>query len=171
MGIQVFKGPITCGHWETLPTEIVIDILSHLSIPQVLCFASSSRYLYHRFGNPAFLSMLLRSQLRQPNSSIHWVLPVDTVKGEVEKFYQACNESMESVPKESTDASIAFDGNFPLLEFLQTNWTTDSMRNRRRFWRISQQFRREWYKYRTEGYEYNVFEKGACFRAGVRVPV
>ncbi|PVF91196.1 hypothetical protein CPB86DRAFT_719915 [Serendipita vermifera] len=137
------------GHWESLPTEIIIDILSSLSIEEVLSFTSCCRYLYHKFGNQSFLSILLRTRLRLPLSDVYWFLPVSSVKGEVEKFCGACVQANVSL-LDSSD--VMFDQDFPLFTFFRTNYRSDSMRSRRRLWRISQQFRREWYKYRTKGF-------------------
>ncbi|PVG01679.1 hypothetical protein CPB86DRAFT_781492, partial [Serendipita vermifera] len=49
--------------------------------------------------------------------------------------------------------SAVFEAEFPLLEFIHANYATDSMRNRRRLWKISQQFREEWHQYRTGGFK------------------
>ncbi|PVG01671.1 hypothetical protein CPB86DRAFT_812300 [Serendipita vermifera] len=141
-GTQVAQPINTAGPWQNLPTEMALKILSDLSIDEVLSFTTSCRYLYHKFGEPGFLSMLLRAQLRIPLSDVYWFLPVSTVEGEVAKFCEACDESKAS------DISVVFNPAFPLWDFFRANYASDSMRNRRRFWRISQQFRQEWYKYR-----------------------
>ncbi|PVG01674.1 hypothetical protein CPB86DRAFT_83415 [Serendipita vermifera] len=137
------------GHWQSLPTEIMLSILSILSIKEVLAFTSSCRYLYHKFGNPDFLSILLRTRLRLPLSDVYWFLPVSSVKGEAKKFCEACGPVNVSLLNSS---DVVFDQDFPLFTFFRTNYPSDSMRNRRRLWRISQQFRAEWYKYRTKGF-------------------
>jgi hypothetical protein len=146
-----------CGLWQNCPVEIILEILLNLPISHILSFTSSCRHFYHSFGNPEFLSLLLRMQLRWPLSDAYWFLPVATVKGEVEQFRKACEESILSelfaTTSASSDVSIVFDANFPLLEFFRINYRTDSMKNRRRLWRISRQFREEWYRYRTEGRE------------------
>lgn len=150
--------------WDKLPTEIRLEIFANVSIPDFFAFTSSCRYFHLQFGNHNFVSSLMRTQLRRPLSSLHWFLPVTDVKGEVETFCHACNESR--TPESETPSQMAegipmvFDPNFPLFQYVRTNWITDSMKNRRRIWRITQQFRQEWYKYRTEGYEYNIFEEG-----------
>jgi hypothetical protein len=126
-------------------------------VKDVLSLTSSCRYFYHRFGNPDFLSLWLRVQLRAPLSGVYWFLPVSAVEGEVESFVKACEESKPSqtaaTASPSPGASIVFDASFPLFDFFRVNYGTDSMKNRRRLWRISRQFREEWYKYRTDGYE------------------
>jgi hypothetical protein len=95
--------------------------------------------------------------LSRPLSDAYWFLPVATVQGEVEKFLKVCEESKTSggAVKASTspDASVVFDADFPLWDFFRANYRTDSMKNRRRLWRISLRFSEEWYKYRTEGWE------------------
>jgi hypothetical protein len=158
--------------WDRLPTEIVLEILGNLSIRDVLSFTSCCRMFHMGFGNKAFLSSLLRGQLRRPLSSIYWFMPVNTVMGEVERFDEACKNSITlnsdgknepSLP----DLALCFTYEFPLYDFVRTNYRTESMRNRRRLWRISQQFRHEWYRYRTEGYEYNVYELGLPSRTRV----
>jgi hypothetical protein len=95
--------------------------------------------------------------LSKPLSDVYWFLPVATVRGEVEKFVKVCEESKPSGAAVKTsispDAAVVFDADFPLWDFFRVNYCTDSMKNRRRLWRISLQFREEWYKYRTEGWE------------------
>ncbi|PVG01128.1 hypothetical protein CPB86DRAFT_140199 [Serendipita vermifera] len=149
-------------------------ILVDLSIQDVLSFVFSCQSLFIRFGNADFLSSVLRSQLVRLLSDIYWFMPVLDLPGEVEKFCKACHESISrpggsddgkeesgnQTKAESTDLSIVFDRNFPLFDFIRNNWFTDSMRNRRRLWRITQRFRQEWYKYWTEGYEYGIFKYG-----------
>ncbi|PVG01676.1 hypothetical protein CPB86DRAFT_823596 [Serendipita vermifera] len=151
------KSVKSIGHWRNVPAEIVIAIFSDLSIKEVLSFTSSCSYFHHEFGSTHFLSMLLRTQLRLPLSGSYWFLPVDRVQGEVKKFGEACHKSKHTganppLPK-LWEVSVVFDLDFPLLQFFRDNYTSDSMKNRRRLWRISQQFRAEWYRYRTEGYK------------------
>jgi hypothetical protein len=145
------------GLWQNCPVEIVLEILLNLPIGHILSFTSSCRHFYHRFGNPEFLSLILRTWLRHPLSAAYWFLPVAAVKGEVEKFRKVCEESISSellaTASTSLDVSIVFEVDFPLLEFFRINYRTDSMKNRRWLWRISRQFREEWYRYRTEGRE------------------
>jgi hypothetical protein len=152
--------------WHKMPVELVLEIFMDLSPRDVSSFISSCRYLHHRFGNSAFLSSVFKVLLRSPHSSIHWFMPVATVSGEVEKFCKACNDSWSSESDEPAaqcldGGSIVFSKEFPLVQFFRANHLTLSMQNRHRLWKIAQQFRREWYKYRTEGYEYNVFELGS----------
>ncbi|PVF98446.1 hypothetical protein CPB86DRAFT_814818 [Serendipita vermifera] len=152
--------------WRKMPAEIVLEILVNLSSSDVVSFTSSCRYLHHHFGNPAVLSSVLRALLRSPESSIHWFMPVAAVNGEVEGFCRACNDSWSSENNEPAAQSpdgvaILFASEFPILEFFRANYLTLSMQNRFRLWKIAQQFRQEWYKYRTEGYEYNIFELGS----------
>ncbi|CAG8648542.1 4255_t:CDS:10, partial [Acaulospora colombiana] len=131
-GIRVARSVRGIGHWKTVPVEIVIEVLCNLSIQEVLSFGSSCRDCY-------------------------WFLPVANVEGEVEKFLKACKESKYLRPNatrlKSSCNSTIFDPDFPTLDFFRANYSSDSMKNRRRLWRISQQFRQEWYKYRTEGYK------------------
>ncbi|PVG01677.1 hypothetical protein CPB86DRAFT_83410 [Serendipita vermifera] len=148
--IRVPQPDTNVSSWKNFPAEIMVDILSNLSFKEVLSFTSCCQYLYHKFGNPSFLSALLRTRLRIPLSDVYWFLPVSSVKGEVEKFCEACGQANVSLLNSS---DVLFDRDFPLFTFFRTNYPSDSMRNRRRLWRLSQQFRREWYKYRTRGYE------------------
>ncbi|PVG01681.1 hypothetical protein CPB86DRAFT_83551 [Serendipita vermifera] len=152
--LQIPNQPTVAGHWGKLPTEIVLEVLSDLPLNELLSFASIFRYFYHKFGDSNFLSSLLRIQMRRPLSDTHWFMPVATVKGEVGKFCAACNESKSSeigvTISKSAEGYVTFGAGFPLFEFFRTNFNTDSMKNRKRLWRISQQFRDEWYTYRTE---------------------
>ncbi|PVF98442.1 hypothetical protein CPB86DRAFT_361019 [Serendipita vermifera] len=148
-GMQVLQPSANAGQWQNLPTEVIIEIFSNLSFYRILSLTSSCRYLYYNFGNPSFLSVLLRRFLCLPYSQAYWFLPVPAVKGEVDKFSKACQESMPGVSlPNSQDVSIVFDPDFPLWEFFRANYTSDSMRNRRRLWRICRRFRRWWRHYR-----------------------
>ncbi|PVF91194.1 hypothetical protein CPB86DRAFT_792216, partial [Serendipita vermifera] len=128
--IQISQSGRSVGQWQTLPTEIVVEILSNVSLKGLLSFISSCRHLHHKFGDSSFLSMLLRTQLPLPLSDIHWFLPVSTVKGEVEKFVEACNESKShasnAVLSRSLKALVTFDPDFPLWDFFRTNYPSDS---------------------------------------------
>ncbi|PVF98447.1 hypothetical protein CPB86DRAFT_705323, partial [Serendipita vermifera] len=163
--IQVSEAPHNATTWDKVPEELIFEIFMNLSLKDIISFVSSCRYLYRRFGNPTFLASAVRILLRSPQSSIYWFMPVATVNGEVQKFCEACNQSWSSESNEPAartldGVSVVFAPNFPLFQFFQANYCTDSMRNRRRIWNIVQQFRQEWYKYRTEGYEYDVFKRG-----------
>jgi hypothetical protein len=155
--LQASQIATTYGLWQSLPVEILIEILSDFSFKELLSFTALCRSFHHHIGNSSFLSLWLRVHLRRPLSNVYWFLPVPAVNGELEKFWRACEESKPSqsaiMTSFSTNSSIVFDANFPLFEFFRANYGTDSMKNRRRLWRISQQFRNEWYKYRTDGYE------------------
>jgi hypothetical protein len=143
--------------WDRLPIEIVLEILGMLPIHEVLSFLNCCQDFRSRFGNSIFLSSLLRGQMCWPDGRMYWFMPVSTVEGEVERFCEICRESSilgsnrEDEPALKNTA-IVFSRKFPLYDFVQANYRTESMRNRRRLWRISQQFRREWYRYRTKGY-------------------
>ncbi|PVG01682.1 hypothetical protein CPB86DRAFT_823601 [Serendipita vermifera] len=123
------------GHWDKLPSEIVLEILSDLTLSELLSFTSVCRCFHHRFGDSDFLSLWLRSQLHRPLNSTHWFMPVATVNGEVDKFYAACNESKSpgasATISKSAENSVVFSAGFPLFEFFRTNFGTDSMKNRR----------------------------------------
>jgi hypothetical protein len=143
--------------WDILPTEIIFEIFQNTPIQEILSLTSCCRSFYDRFGNISFLSSVFRARLRHPLGSMHWFMPVSTVEGEIDRFCEACKDSivLENKSKDRTvliDPAIVFAQEFPLYEFVRENYLTESMRNRRRLWRISQQFRREWYRYRTKGY-------------------
>ncbi|PVG01680.1 hypothetical protein CPB86DRAFT_83534 [Serendipita vermifera] len=78
------KAPTAVGHWSRLPTEVVFQIFLNMPIDGILAFVSTCSSLRHRYGNPIFLSRLLRSRMRRPFDDFHWFLPVSTVQGEVD---------------------------------------------------------------------------------------
>ncbi|CAG8701893.1 15292_t:CDS:2, partial [Acaulospora colombiana] len=116
------SGTTITGPLGVLPDEVIFEILLNIPIDSILSFTSTCKSLRHHFGR------------------------------EVNRFCTACNDSKpsqaESANSSPIDVSAIFNAEFPLVEFFRTNYRTDSMRNRRRLWKISQHFREEWYQYR-----------------------
>jgi hypothetical protein len=159
--VELPSSDASSGLWDRLPPEIRYQIFKILSIKDILAFSATCRLVYHR-ENPVILS-IIRHRILDPRGDLHWFLPVNTVKDDVQNFSEATIRPVKWTNGPETAqmlASIIMDPQFPLLAYLGANYPTDSMRNRRRLWRIAKQFRTEWRKYRTKGYEYNIFEQG-----------
>jgi hypothetical protein len=159
--IQLPSSDASSGLWDRLPPEIRYQILGVLSIKDILAFSSTCRLVYHR-EKPVILS-ILRRRILDPRGDLHWFLPVITVQDDIRNFFKAALRPLNCTNGSETAQMLTYiikDPEFPLLAFLGANYPTDSMRNRRRLWRIAKQFRKEWRRYRTKGYEYNIFEQG-----------
>lgn len=144
--------------FHKLPRELLDQILYDLPLFDAINFISISNSIIHYFNRPVMIRHQLRRRITLPLGSLHWLLPVSTVKGEENRFLKAVKSWF---PLSQEDPLITiFDPSFPLLEFVRANYRTSSMKNRRRLWDISQQFRALWIQYRTEGYEENIFNFG-----------
>lgn len=141
--------------FHKLPRELLDQILDDLSLFDAFTLLSISKSIIHFFDKRLVIHQLLRRRIAQPLGSLHWILPVTTMEGEEGRFLKAANSWFPVVQDD-----FLFDTSFPLFEFVQANYRTSSMKNRRRLWGISQQFRELWVQYRKEGYEDDVFETG-----------
>lgn len=141
--------------FHKLPRELLDMILDDLSLFDALNLISVSRSIIYFFNKPQLVNQLLKRRICLPLGSLHWLLPVSTMDGEEDRFWKATKTWFPS----GRDTNI-FYSTFPLFEFVKANYRTSSMKNRRRLWGISQQFRELWIQYRTEGYEDDVFELG-----------
>lgn len=144
--------------FHRLPSELLDQILDELSLFEALTLISISRSIIYFFNKPLVIYTLLRRRIALPLGSLHWLLPVTTMKGEEDRFLEAM-KSWFPVAEDNSSVTI-YDPSFPLFEFVRANYCTSSMKNRRRLWDISQQFRRLWIQYRIEGYEENIYGFG-----------
>lgn len=144
--------------FHKLPYEVIDQILCDLPLFDALNLISISRSIIYFLDKPQMILHQLQRRIALPLGSLHWLLPVSTMEAEEDRFLDAM-KSWLSVPQEESLTTI-FNPSFPLLDFVRANYQTSSMKNRRRLWNISQQFRRLWIQYRTEGYEAKEFGVG-----------
>ena len=101
----------------------------------------------------SLISTVIRLEIIGPSGSWRWLLPVNSLHGESERALEAIVTWVNDVAEEHRDArSALISPNFPHLRFLRACLDSDSMRNRARLFRISQQYERLWFTYRTRGF-------------------
>ncbi|KAL0948965.1 hypothetical protein HGRIS_009068 [Hohenbuehelia grisea] len=145
--------------FHSLPTEILVSILSHLSVHHYAPLLSVSRSVRYLCLNGVF-DATVKHEILVADGSLRWILPVTTMSGEEEAFHAACltwlPPSRQTSPNECSVTPIHQE-HFPHFAFIREAWMQDSMRNRRRLWSITKQFEQLWWDYRTEGWRNDVF--------------
>lgn len=157
--------PVSTSAFDSLPTELVLSVLTSLSLVDVLSLSSTCRALRARLMSPLILSRVL---VLPANGDLRWVAPVRQLPQESERACASarlwlamadnapCTSSSQASPSlgEGEDAAFAAVLShplFPIVPFLRACWASDSMRNRRRLWRMVKQFDGLWEEYRTRG--------------------
>ncbi|KAK6978179.1 F-box domain-containing protein [Favolaschia claudopus] len=141
--IPISSGSETIFH--TLPPEIVLQIIPLLDLHDLI----SVQLVSHSVR--AIISPLLDTTLwhHVHFGSLRWILPIHEVEGEVERANLAATKwSSSTLPSSFENHALepVFNSKgFPFLSFIrECLQNSDSMRNRQRLWRISQQFRLLW---------------------------
>ncbi|KAH8826288.1 hypothetical protein DL96DRAFT_1607633 [Flagelloscypha sp. PMI_526] len=117
----------------TVPLEVLLDIFSSLFLADIINVSSTSKAMRQLATKPILLPLLLRNMITSPHGSLRWIQPCPLVEGEVEK----ANEALRTWT-EFADPLSAPD--FPFVEFVHTCLVqSNSMRNRRRLWRMIKQ--------------------------------
>ncbi|KAK6981153.1 hypothetical protein R3P38DRAFT_2578876, partial [Favolaschia claudopus] len=128
---------------HTLPQELVLQILPLLPLHDLL----SLQLLSHSVR--ALVSPLLDETLwhHVHSGSFRWVLPVAEVEGEVKRANSVAMKWSPSSLSDSALECVLDSKDFPFVSFIRKCVQgSDSMRNRRRLWGISQQFKLLWEK-------------------------
>lgn len=123
--------------FDTLPTELLEKIFLLVDLPSLasLMQASKSSYnLLHSIIDDITL------QHTQSGGDLYWILPVDSVPKETERALGVVRtwKSFEG----STVSEWLQCAGFPWFAFVRQCFVSDSMRNRRRMWDVSEQLRR-----------------------------
>ncbi|KAJ7059620.1 hypothetical protein C8F01DRAFT_1254532 [Mycena amicta] len=144
---RVQINPGTSSVLHTSPPEVLIQILALLPLSDLL----SLLLLSH--GVASLVSPLLDEALwhHVHLGNLYWMLPVAGVKGEVQRASRAamkwCNSPRSKSAATSQarkTTSVLESKDFPFSAFLPACFAADSMRNRERLWKISQQFKVLW---------------------------
>lgn len=168
-----------------MPNEILLPILYDLPIYDLLSLSATCRSLRRLIVDPPFLNRVLQEAILR--GSFRYVLPVHKLRDEEERAYEAIRlwlpeavrpaeiddgrdqESDEDNVAETEENSeepeqvippvkpIILDPQFPALPFVRACVSSDSMRNRRRLWRMVKQFEKLWRMYRLNGWEVDRF--------------
>ncbi|KAF7305341.1 hypothetical protein HMN09_00786000 [Mycena chlorophos] len=119
----------TTSVFDKLPTELLLQILISIPRGDLLKMMVLSRGVF------LLLSQLLDEVLwhHVHYGDLHWLLPVPSVPGEVERA--------AGIIAGSTDRTRMDSREFPFAAYLPLCSASDSMRNRARLWNIAQQFR------------------------------
>ncbi|KAJ7645904.1 hypothetical protein DFH06DRAFT_1424523 [Mycena polygramma] len=120
-----------------LPVELHVQILPLLSVQDLLSVLQLSR------GVHGLIQPLLDETLwhHVHHGDLGWILPVENVKGEVERANTAARGWY---PERSELASVLDSKDFPFSRFVSECSKSNSMRNRRRLWSIYKQYEVLW---------------------------
>ncbi|KAI0795361.1 hypothetical protein BC629DRAFT_1262457, partial [Irpex lacteus] len=150
-------GPAICN----LPNEILLPILSSLSIADLLSLSAICRSARQLITDPSFLNHVLQDALLK--GSCQHILPVQGLRDEEERAYEAIRLWLPESEGEEQETVIPpvkpllLDPQFPALAFIHACLQSDSMRNRRRLWGMVQQIEGVWRRYRVDGWEVDRF--------------
>ncbi|KAH8824141.1 hypothetical protein DL96DRAFT_1713488 [Flagelloscypha sp. PMI_526] len=124
--------PTSSPAFSSLPLELLMDILTQLSVIDVLNLSSTCKVMHHNITHDDFLPMLLRDMIQ--HGSLRWLKPCHLVEDEVKD----ANEELASwIPGDAHSQDPLQDLRFPFLTFVRHCYVECySMRNRRRLWRI-----------------------------------
>ncbi|KAJ7766405.1 hypothetical protein DFH07DRAFT_1058741 [Mycena maculata] len=129
--------PATHSILHTLPPEVLVQILPLTSLADLLSLLQSSR------GVSELVHSLLDETLwhRVHHGDLRWILPVPGVKGEIER----ANSAVKGWYASPAGLASVFDSTeFPFARFMSECARSSSMRNRRRLWKIYEQYKVLW---------------------------
>ena len=165
--LAVFLSARASGTFHRLPTEIMQHILQDVPLQSILALSSASRSLRNLITNPPYLKHIIMQAITY--GSLRWILPVETMPGEVESALNAfstwVDKSSPTVlkaivsPKPKSTLQLISMPSFPHLQFIRACFDLDSMRNRKRLWDIVKQFDGFWWDYQLHGYEVSRFRE------------
>ncbi|KAJ6552266.1 hypothetical protein DFH09DRAFT_1319311 [Mycena vulgaris] len=123
--------------FHALPSEVLIQILPLLPVADLLFLLLLSR------GVSELVSPLLNETLwhHVHHGDFRWILPVDRVKGEVER---ANGAGLRWHPNPTGLVCVFDSRDFPFSRFLPECLNANSMRNRQRLWNIYKQYKDLW---------------------------
>ncbi|KAJ7145157.1 hypothetical protein C8R43DRAFT_1013042 [Mycena crocata] len=125
--------PTTPSLFLRIPSEILIQILSLVSLPDLSSLLQTSRGIWE------LLHPLVDETLwhRVHYGDLRWILPVQGVKGEVDR----ANSAVAGWYANPEGLSSVFSSRgFPFASFISECVRSNSMRNRRRLWKIFKQY-------------------------------
>lgn len=132
-----------------LPTELVLQILSHLPLTSVLSLSSTSKTIRNHITDTPFINQVIKEEMAE-GGPLYWVHPVPDVRGEmdraraVDKAWMQLSPTPASIEDGSMNETISsrpFTAReFPYHAFVRACHNSDSMRNRKRLWDNVKQF-------------------------------
>ncbi|KAH8826286.1 hypothetical protein DL96DRAFT_1556781 [Flagelloscypha sp. PMI_526] len=121
-----------------LPNELLLTVLSFLSLTDAFSFISTSKSMRRLIAQPSSFNLLLRDMVTSLDGSLRWLQPCPLVEGEVNRANEALWTWVTENPKNSVNPFNAPD--FPWVEFVYTCLVkSDSMKSRERIWGIIKQ--------------------------------
>ncbi|KDR67047.1 hypothetical protein GALMADRAFT_147471 [Galerina marginata CBS 339.88] len=149
-----------------LPIEILSDVLACVdSLQTYLAVARTSRSIYNVATEDSFFSMTIKRMSSSPSGCLFWLLPVSSMRGELQKANLA---SSTFLPKVSGADNIPAGGqtdhqspflrlDFHWISFVRACYASCSMMNRKRIWGQVKQLEEFWRNYRLYGWEVDRF--------------
>ncbi|KAH8823590.1 hypothetical protein DL96DRAFT_1469149 [Flagelloscypha sp. PMI_526] len=139
----------------TLPIELMLDILSRLSLEDALDVSCACKQLRNQLLQDNALSMLARDMIK--DGTLRWVQPCSLVENEVDK----ANMALVTWFEDKHCANPLQSPSFPILPFLHTCFLkSGSMKNRHRIWGVIKQLERRWIAYQ-KGEDCNFHASGS----------
>ncbi|KIJ55011.1 hypothetical protein M422DRAFT_64162 [Sphaerobolus stellatus SS14] len=125
------------GVFSLLPTELRLRLLFYMPLSSLMALSETCRLMYILWDSNA--DQIIKQKVY--SGDLHWVLPVSAVVGEAE----AAKNTVASWFTPTNRLEDLFESpDFPWYPFLLACLRSNSMRNRRRIWNISEQFRKLW---------------------------
>ncbi|KAH8826285.1 hypothetical protein DL96DRAFT_1816663 [Flagelloscypha sp. PMI_526] len=128
----------TAPQFLALSLELLLQILSSLSLVDLVNLSSTSTSMRQAMTQPQTFQVLLRDMVLSPKGDLRWIQPCALVEGEVE----SANEALRTwIPQESEEPLGPLHAqDFPFVEFVRTCLVgSGSMKNRKRIWRMIKQ--------------------------------
>ncbi|KAH8824500.1 hypothetical protein DL96DRAFT_1682696 [Flagelloscypha sp. PMI_526] len=141
---QFFRRPFQ-GQKSTflaLPLELMLEILSRLSLSEALEVSSTCKRLRNQIVQEGSLTTLVRGMIQ--DGDLQWIQPCSLVENEIEK----ANAALITWFDDKNCANPLQSHSFPILPFLHACFLkSGSMKNRHRIWRMIKQLERQWIAY------------------------
>ncbi|KAH8824498.1 hypothetical protein DL96DRAFT_1614272 [Flagelloscypha sp. PMI_526] len=137
-----FQGQNQKSKFLALPVELMVNILSRISIAGALDVSSTCKHLRNQIVRDELLSMLIRDMIQ--DGALQWIQPCSLIENEVEN----ANAALLTWLPDKDCTNPLQSPHFPILSFLHTCFIkSGSMKNRHRIWGMIKQLERRWVAY------------------------
>ncbi|KAI0047354.1 hypothetical protein FA95DRAFT_1559195 [Auriscalpium vulgare] len=126
-----------------------------------MALSATSKSVRAVLSSPHVVNRFFRSEVVSPHGRLHWILPLRSVRNEVERCHSTAAKWISSEdPQNATGAHGPFGSpDFPYGPFVRACLarSNSSMRNRERIWGMVKQVEKMWSAYRKHGYKVDRF--------------